>query len=111
MLTFSGFRSEPEAAAIHASTLSSLLSLRPSQNFCIVDAGGGTVDAATYKLIGQLSQLEIAELCARTGANCGSLFLDLRFEALVKRLSVPSSTSSPPRPSPPSYRALSRHRH
>ncbi|GAA6025140.1 hypothetical protein JCM10207_006249 [Rhodosporidiobolus poonsookiae] len=77
---------EPEAAAIHASTLSTLLHLRPSQSFIICDAGGGTVDTAAYKLIGQLSQLEIAEMCARTGANCGSLFLDLRFEALVKKL-------------------------
>ncbi|GAA5978586.1 hypothetical protein JCM11641_002779 [Rhodosporidiobolus odoratus] len=77
---------EPEAAAIHASTLSTLLKLRASQSFIICDAGGGTVDTAAYKLIGQLSQLEIAEMCARTGANCGSLFLDLRFEALVKSL-------------------------
>jgi len=80
------FPSEPEAAAIHASTLSSLHNLRPSQSFIICDAGGGTVDTAAYKLIGQLSALEIAETCARTGANCGSLFLDLRFEALVKSL-------------------------
>ncbi|TKA51123.1 hypothetical protein B0A53_05941 [Rhodotorula sp. CCFEE 5036] len=77
---------EPEAAAIHASTLSSLFKLKASQTFIICDAGGGTVDTAVYKLIGQLSQLEIAEMCARSGANCGSLFLDLRFEALVKNL-------------------------
>ncbi|GAA5933864.1 hypothetical protein JCM3775_000308 [Rhodotorula graminis] len=77
---------EPEAAAIHASTLSNLLDLRPSQAFIICDAGGGTVDTAAYKLIGQLSNLEIAEMCARTGANAGSLFIDLRFEALVKSL-------------------------
>ncbi|GAA5878397.1 hypothetical protein JCM8547_007907 [Rhodosporidiobolus lusitaniae] len=77
---------EPEAAAIHASTLSTLLKLRASQSFIICDAGGGTVDTASYKLIGQLSQLEIAEMAARTGSNCGSLFLDLRFEALVKSL-------------------------
>lgn len=28
--------------------------------------------------------MEIAEICARSGANCGSLFLDLRFRELVK---------------------------
>ncbi|BGP57949.1 hypothetical protein JCM8202v2_005603 [Rhodotorula sphaerocarpa] len=77
---------EPEAAAIQASTMSSLFKLKPSQTFIICDAGGGTVDTAVYKLIGQLSQLEIAEVCSRSGANCGSLFLDLRFEALVKSL-------------------------
>lgn len=80
------FRSEPEAAAIHASTLSTLFKLKPSQTFIICDAGGGTVDCATYKLIGQLAQLEIAEMSTRSGANCGSLFLDLRFEQLVKSL-------------------------
>ncbi|GJN93855.1 hypothetical protein Rhopal_006914-T1 [Rhodotorula paludigena] len=53
---------EPEAAAIHASTLTTLLKLRASQSFIICDAGGGTVDTAAYKLIGQLSQLEIAEI-------------------------------------------------
>ncbi|GAA5969837.1 hypothetical protein JCM3765_004591 [Sporobolomyces pararoseus] len=77
---------EPEAAAIHASTHATLHNLRPSMSFLLCDAGGGTVDTAVYKLIGQLSALEIAEMCSRTGANCGSLFLDLRFEALVKSL-------------------------
>lgn len=33
-----------------------------------------------------LSNLEIAEMCARSGANCGSLFLDLRFRELIKTL-------------------------
>jgi hypothetical protein len=31
-------------------------------------------------------KLEIAEMCARSGANCGSLFLDLRFRELVRTL-------------------------
>ncbi|GAA5843244.1 hypothetical protein JCM11251_002259 [Rhodosporidiobolus azoricus] len=77
---------EPEAAAIHASTLSPLLHLRPSQTFIICDAGGGTVDTAAYKLMGELGQLDIAEMCTRTGSNCGSLFLDWRFEELIKKL-------------------------
>ena len=41
---------------------------------------------AIYKIIGELANLEIAEVCARSGANCGSLFLDLRFRELVKTL-------------------------
>ena len=36
------------------------------------------------QIIGQMASLEIAEMCARSGANCGSLFLDLRFRELVK---------------------------
>lgn len=50
---------------------------------------GGRKDLACYKIIGQVGQngnLEIAEMCARSGANCGSLFLDLRFRELVKTL-------------------------
>jgi hypothetical protein len=31
-----------------------------------------------------MANLEIAEICARSGANCGSLFLDLRFRELVR---------------------------
>lgn len=41
-----------------------------------------------YKLTGQFGggSLEIAEMCARSGANCGSIFLDLRFRELVRTL-------------------------
>ncbi|OJA20948.1 hypothetical protein AZE42_03492 [Rhizopogon vesiculosus] len=77
---------EPEAAAVHCARLTDLHKLKPSQNFMICDAGGGTVDLAIYKIIGQMANLEIAEMCARSGANCGSLFLDLRFRELVKTL-------------------------
>ncbi|KAF9508050.1 hypothetical protein BS47DRAFT_1373741 [Hydnum rufescens UP504] len=77
---------EPEAAAVHCAHLTNLHQLRPSQNFMICDAGGGTVDLAVYKIIGSLTNLEIAEVCARSGSNCGSLFLDLRFRELVRTL-------------------------
>ncbi|GAA5990623.1 hypothetical protein JCM11641_007059 [Rhodosporidiobolus odoratus] len=77
---------EPEAGAIHASTLATLHHLRPSQCFLLCDAGGGTVDSGVYKLMGQLSELEIAEMCVRSGANTGSLFVDLKFEEVVRRI-------------------------
>ncbi|KAK0213492.1 hypothetical protein IW262DRAFT_1516552 [Armillaria fumosa] len=77
---------EPEAAAVHCAHLTDLHKLKPSQNFIVCDAGGGTVDLAVYKIIGQMTNLEIAEIAARSGANCGSLFLDLRFKELVKTL-------------------------
>ncbi|KAI0316964.1 hypothetical protein OF83DRAFT_1123827, partial [Amylostereum chailletii] len=77
---------EPEAAAVHCAHLTDLHKLKPSQTFMICDAGGGTVDLAVYRIIGQMAHLEIAEMCARSGANCGSLFLDLRFRELVKTL-------------------------
>ncbi|KAI0297007.1 hypothetical protein B0F90DRAFT_1742262 [Multifurca ochricompacta] len=77
---------EPEAAAVHCAHLTDLHKLKPSQTFMICDAGGGTVDLAVYQILGQLATLEIAEMCARSGANCGSLFLDLRFRELVRTL-------------------------
>ncbi|KAF8904785.1 hypothetical protein CPB84DRAFT_1677131 [Gymnopilus junonius] len=77
---------EPEAAAVHCAQLTNLHHLKPSQNFIVCDAGGGTVDLAVYKIIGQMANLEIAEMAARSGANCGSLFLDLRFRELVRTL-------------------------
>lgn len=40
---FSKSNSEPEAAAVHCAHLTDLHKLRPSQNFMICDAGGGTV--------------------------------------------------------------------
>lgn len=78
--------SEPEAAAIHASSLSTLHNLRPTQSFIICDAGGGTVDSAVYRIMGQLSQLEIAEVAVRSGSNCGSLFVDVKFEELLRKM-------------------------
>ncbi|CDO70397.1 hypothetical protein BN946_scf184999.g37 [Trametes cinnabarina] len=78
--------SEPEAAAVHCANLTDVHKLCPNQNFMICDAGGGTVDLAAYRIMGTLANLEIAELCARSGANCGSLFLDLRFRELMKTL-------------------------
>ncbi|KAL1757052.1 hypothetical protein FB107DRAFT_260277 [Schizophyllum commune] len=77
---------EPEAAAVHCAQLTDVHKLKPSQTFIVCDAGGGTVDLAVYRIIGTLANLEIAEMAARSGANCGSLFLDLRFRELVKTL-------------------------
>ena len=41
---------EPEAAAVHCAQLTDLHHLKPSQNFIVCDAGGGTVDLAVYKV-------------------------------------------------------------
>jgi hypothetical protein len=42
LIVFS-FHREPEAAAVHCAHLTDLHKLKPSQNFMICDAGGGTV--------------------------------------------------------------------
>lgn len=41
---------EPEAAAVHCAYLTNIHQLKPSQNFIVCDAGGGTVDLAVYKV-------------------------------------------------------------
>jgi hypothetical protein len=73
---------EPEAAAVHCAALTSLHKLSAAQRFVLCDAGGGTVDLAAYRVTGATAALEIAEIASRSGSNCGSLFLDLRFRAL-----------------------------
>ena len=41
---------------------------------------------AVYRVLGSLERLEIAEVCARSGSTCGSIFLDLLFRELVEGL-------------------------
>ncbi|KAH7103744.1 hypothetical protein BKA62DRAFT_615790 [Auriculariales sp. MPI-PUGE-AT-0066] len=78
---------EPEAAAVHAAESTELRTLRTGNTFLICDAGGGTVDLSVYKLLGdRVGDLALAELSARSGANIGSIFLDLRFRELVSTL-------------------------
>ena len=77
---------EPEAAAIHTSSLANFHHLRPPQAFVVCDAGGGTVDCAGYKLMGDLASLNMAEISVRAGTTSGGLFVDLLFEELVRSM-------------------------
>ncbi|KAK4702478.1 hypothetical protein P7C70_g3743, partial [Phenoliferia sp. Uapishka_3] len=71
---------EPEAAAVHAAASIQHAVLFPPNNFILADAGGGTIDTASYKIVGSGRPVELAELTVRTGGNCGSLFIDVAFE-------------------------------
>ncbi|KAF9511769.1 hypothetical protein BS47DRAFT_1394865 [Hydnum rufescens UP504] len=51
----------------------------------ICDAGGATVDLATYNVLGGLGAPKMVEAAPRSGCYCGSLFLDLRFRELVQK--------------------------
>ncbi|KAI9043281.1 Hsp70 family protein [Aspergillus affinis] len=75
--------SEPEAAALHA--LRKVLPDSFSENdvFVVCDAGGGTVDLISYQ-IKTLEPLELVEVTEGTGRACGSMFLDDRFEDLLR---------------------------
>ncbi|KAJ5258405.1 hypothetical protein N7524_009961 [Penicillium chrysogenum] len=77
--------SEPEAAAVCA-----IRTIQPntiSKGDCLIvcDAGGGTVDIITYR-VKQTDPLAFEEATKGTGAVCGSVMLDERFDALIKRI-------------------------
>ncbi|KAI4283379.1 MAG: hypothetical protein L6R38_002191 [Xanthoria sp. 2 TBL-2021] len=77
--------SEPECAAIYAlKDLDDIESLRINDCILICDAGGGTVDIITYKIL-QINPLSIVECTAGTGDYCGSTFVDREFEKLFIR--------------------------
>ncbi|KAK6538417.1 hypothetical protein TWF694_010002 [Orbilia ellipsospora] len=77
--------SEPEAGALY-----SLLhrerekSLKVGDIFVVCDAGGGTVDLITYE-VEALRPLKLKECAVGKGDLCGSLFLDIGFEQMIKR--------------------------
>lgn len=77
--------SEPEAAAIYSlkSMEQESKMLKVGDNFIVCDAGGGTIDLIAHE-IRSLSPLTLEESAPGTGALCGGVFLNLRFQELVK---------------------------
>jgi hypothetical protein len=75
------FSTEPEACALN--TVSELLaqdrhSLIPGDCFVLCDAGGGTVDMASYK-VEQLTPLKLTNVGGISGAKCGATRVDQAF--------------------------------
>lgn len=77
---------EAQAASLHCVAEVGPTSMKNGQHFLVCDAGGGTVDIAVHKVVGNRSADDIAEVSVQSGGKCGSLFLDLRFEQLVTTL-------------------------
>ncbi|KAF8243917.1 hypothetical protein K440DRAFT_611241 [Wilcoxina mikolae CBS 423.85] len=77
--------SEPEAAASHTLKAIQPNNLNCGDTFIICDAGGGTVDLISYKIVG-LDPLQIDESVSGSGDMCGSVFLDERFEEYIRRV-------------------------
>lgn len=75
--------SEPEAAAVYTMKAIQPNVLRGGDNFVICDAGGGTVDLISYKVV-SLAPLVITEAHVGTGGLCGATFLNSRFEGHVR---------------------------
>lgn len=77
------FVSEPEAAALATfDDLQKRPNFQVGDSFVVCDAGGGTVDLISYKVI-QTKPLELAECVEGSGKLCGAVFLDQEFEALM----------------------------
>lgn len=74
-----------EAAAIY--TLQTLGSHRlcAGKTFVVCDAGGGTVDLISYKIIQLRPKLQVGEATEGTGGKCGSSMLNKRFRQYLKR--------------------------
>ncbi|KAJ5207500.1 Heat shock protein 70 family [Penicillium cf. griseofulvum] len=78
-----GLLSEPEAAAVCAIRTIQPNSVTKDDCLVVCDAGGGTVDIITYR-VKQTDPLRVEEATKGTGAVCGSVMLDERFDALIK---------------------------
>ncbi|KAJ6066964.1 actin-like ATPase domain-containing protein [Penicillium canescens] len=76
--------SEPEAAALHSLRTIQPNSITKDDVLVVCDAGGGTVDLISYK-IQDLDPLSLEEVTEGTGAVCGSLLLDERYERLLMK--------------------------
>ncbi|KAJ5339952.1 hypothetical protein N7452_006680 [Penicillium brevicompactum] len=75
--------SEPEAAAVYAiRTMEKDLATK-GDCFVVCDAGGGTVDIITYR-VKEVAPMRFEEVTEGTGAVCGSVMLDERFDALIR---------------------------
>ncbi|KAF9505410.1 hypothetical protein BS47DRAFT_1374308 [Hydnum rufescens UP504] len=77
---------EPEASAVYCVSSPKIINinkLEEGQQLMVCNAGGVFVDMAVYNVLRLWGTAEISESCLRSGRNCGSLFLDLRFRDLV----------------------------
>ncbi|KAL4960816.1 Hsp70 family protein [Aspergillus stella-maris] len=77
--------SEPEAAAIYAIHGLDPHGLKVGDSFVLCDAGGGTVDLISYKIIALTPILQVEEVTTGTGGPCGSTFLNRRFADFLTR--------------------------
>ncbi|THC88294.1 hypothetical protein EYZ11_012257 [Aspergillus tanneri] len=73
---------EPEAAAAYV--LAYFPDFKAGESFVLLDAGGGTVDAVTYKIAHTVPLKLEMEAVPPAGDLCGSTYLNERFEELIR---------------------------
>jgi molecular chaperone DnaK (HSP70) len=74
--------SEPEAAAAYAFSVIEPMTLKAGNNIVVCDAGGGTVDLITYRIL-DLAPLEVEESAVSCGGKCGGVFVNRIFEKMI----------------------------
>ncbi|KAF8969750.1 hypothetical protein BGZ46_010637 [Entomortierella lignicola] len=77
--------SEPEAAALYCEKKCDQFSIGHGERFMICDAGGGTVDLIVFEVAVGPQGRTLREVTRGSGHSCGSIFLDERMEALLRR--------------------------
>ncbi|KAL9033319.1 MAG: hypothetical protein Q9180_006009 [Flavoplaca navasiana] len=76
---------EPEAGAIWALYEIVPKTIKQGDTFVVCDAGGGTVDLITYRVKKLKPVLDVEEIVPGQGKQCGSTFLNRRFEAFLRQ--------------------------
>ncbi|KAG0277937.1 hypothetical protein BGZ95_005055 [Linnemannia exigua] len=77
--------SEPEAAALYCEKKCDQFQIGHGQRFMICDAGGGTVDLIVFEVSVGPHGRTLREVTRGSGHSCGSIFLDERMEALLRK--------------------------
>lgn len=77
--------SEPEAAATCVIQKMPKNELKIDDCFIVIDAGGGTVDLISYRIKSLHPSLEVSEAAQGSGGGCGTAFLNVRFEQMLRR--------------------------
>ena len=71
---------EPEAAAQHCWDHPAFAGIAtPGSRFVVVDAGSGTVDITSYRVLGTVEEPRLAELSRATGGKLGASYVDAQF--------------------------------
>lgn len=75
--------SEPEAAAMYALDIMDPHNLEVGDTFVLCDAGGGTVDLISYRIVTLKPTLHVEEAAPGSGDLCGASYLNRIFQKFI----------------------------
>jgi len=80
---------EPEAAALYTITTQFEIEgsnfMDPGDIFVLCDAGGGTVDLISYRVMETTPSIQLSEATLGSGDRCGATFIDRKFMEWLER--------------------------